>query len=41
MMIFTPELPATLILLALAYLAFGIGGVVGVCIAAFLLRLMR
>ena len=41
MMIFGPELPATLALLVLAFIVFGTGGVVGVTLAAVLLRCMR
>lgn len=41
MMIFGPELPATLALIILAYFSFGFGGIVGVIIAAFLLRHIR
>lgn len=41
MLIFGPEIPATIALLVLAFSAWGIGGVVGVVIAAFLLRFVR
>lgn len=39
--IISPALWATLALLILAYVGFGIGGVVGVVLAAFLLRNFR
>lgn len=41
MMIYSPALPATLALLGLAYWQFGIGGVIGIVIAALLCGAFR